>query len=184
MFSEILRCARASPALTQDDNVKFNQILAQAKPRSNAPLPSLRDTFPRGGRQECRVRNGFYVQDKIPRLTLGMTRTVLFFRDPSTRTATPWLAQDDIREGAALGRDDNVKFNQILAQAKPRFCARTPNLRDSAPAGKVKPRHFDKGVPPKYAAARKTPIAPRCKRGQWGFPQITKFCFISLKQNL
>ena len=35
-------------------------------------------------------------------------------------------------------QDDRVKFNQILAQAKPRFCARALNLRGSALAGKVK----------------------------------------------
>ena len=39
------------------------------------------------------------------------------------------------------------RVNSILAQAKPRFCAGAPNLRGSALAGKVKPRHFDKGVP-------------------------------------
>ena len=34
------------------------------------------------------------------------------------------------------------RVNSILAQAKPRFCASAPNLRGSALAGKVKPRHF------------------------------------------
>ena len=34
----------------------------------------------------CRVRNSFCVQGKIPRLTLGMTRTGYVFRDPSVRT--------------------------------------------------------------------------------------------------
>ena len=38
-------------------------------------------------------------------------------------------------------------MNSILEQAKPRFCAGAPNLRGSALAGKVKPRHFDNGVP-------------------------------------
>ena len=37
-----------------------------------------------GRRLFDRVRNGFYVQDKTPRLTLGMTRMIFIFRDPST----------------------------------------------------------------------------------------------------
>ena len=42
----------------------------------------------------CRVRNDFTVQDKIPRLTLGMTRMSFVFRDASTRSLRS-LAQDD-----------------------------------------------------------------------------------------
>ena len=56
------------------------------------PLPSLRDTFPPRGRQGwSRVRNGFCVLYKIPRLTLGMTKMSFIFRDPSVRAALPRL---------------------------------------------------------------------------------------------
>ena len=43
-----------------------------------------------------------------------------------------------IQDPSTDARDDKVIFNQILAQAKPRFCARALNLRGSALAGKVK----------------------------------------------
>ena len=43
-----------------------------------------------------------------------------------------------IQDPSTDARDDKVIFNQILAQAKPRFCDRALNLRGSALAGKVK----------------------------------------------
>ena len=72
--------------------------------------------------------------------------------------------------------------NKILAQAKPRFCAGAPNLRGSARAGKVKAVRVLHWCAPKSAPPRKTPAAPRCKRGQRGCPQISTICFVSSKQ--
>ena len=68
-----------------------------------------------------------------------------------------------------------IFVNKILAQAKPRFCAGAPNLRGSARAGKVKAVRVLQWCAPKSAPPRKTPAAPRCKRGQRGCPQITAF---------
>ena len=85
---------------------------------------------------------------------------------------------------AVLSQDDRVKHfcqlkrifaNKILAQAKPRFCAGAPNLRGSARAGKVKAVRVLQWCAPKSAPPRKTPAAPRCKRGQRGCHQITAF---------
>ena len=68
-----------------------------------------------------------------------------------------------------------IFVNKILAQAKPRFCAGAPNLRGSARAGKVKAVRVLQWCAPKSAPPRKTPAAPRCKRGQRGCHQITAF---------
>ena len=103
----------------------------------------------------------------------------------------------------------------ILAQAKSHFCANAPNLRSSARAGKVKPRHFyskqfskngkitllpffpyeqtdggecgahKKWRAPKGAPQRGETAASTAKpRARQVSPLVTKFCFISLKQNL
>ena len=75
-----------------------------------------------------------------------------------------------------------IFVNKILAQAKPRFCAGAPNLRGSARAGKVKAVRVLQWCAPKSAPPRKTPAAPRCKRGQRGCPQISTICFVSSKK--
>ena len=82
-----------------------------------------------------------------------------------------------IQDPSTNARDDNVKFNQIPAQAKPRFCASALNLRGSALAGKVKAVRVLQWCAPKSAPPRKTPNRKRASanaRFGWGFLQITE----------
>ena len=78
----------------------------------------------------------------------------------------------DLREPYKMRVEGSLKI--MLEKGKTTLLPFSP-YSGELPAGKVNLRGVYKREPLNRRAKRKTPIAPSCKRGQWGFLQITAF---------